>query len=279
MALCETSSALIPVGKDAALQRCLQPALLLNLIVPRREWNSTQQPQVCTEAVLGAVQEEAAVVQLAQQLVGAEAVAVEAQAAKAKAQEAAAAVAAVEAAAARLNQAQADANSTLSRLQQAAATLERVANRTTGSGTSSSTAGSSTTGGSTGSSSGGASTGKGSGSTSGTGSGSGSGKGSGKEGGGGGSSSSGVGGIAAGITSWVEERKQAAQDTKELKGVEAQLKVVRSQVSGVVCDFVLCQLAQDQHIHLGHAVGRHQQLTLPLNSPMHSHMFCCLRRA
>uniref|UniRef100_A0A7S0RDG9 Amino acid transporter transmembrane domain-containing protein n=1 Tax=Chlamydomonas leiostraca TaxID=1034604 RepID=A0A7S0RDG9_9CHLO len=159
---------------------------------------------VCTQAVLVAVQEEAEVVVLAQKLASQEVVAAETQAAKAKAQEAAATVAAVEAAAQKLGQTQTSANSTLNRLQQAAVTLQAVANASAA--------------GAAGAKPGGA-------------------------------------GSGWGIGSWVEDKKAAAAETKALKGVEAQLKIVRDQVRASMAevgevlgalDAALEQLAADE---------------------------------
>ncbi|GFH10523.1 Aa_trans domain-containing protein [Haematococcus lacustris] len=77
----------------------------------------------CTDAILSAVKEEAVVVQLAQQLAAHEAVVVETTRAQTKAQEAVAAVSVVQTASAQLGLAQANASSSLGKLQRAADAL------------------------------------------------------------------------------------------------------------------------------------------------------------
>lgn len=85
----------------------------------------------CTDAILGAVKEEAAVVQLAQQLVAHEVVVVETTRAQKKAKEAVAAVSVVQTASAQLDAAQANATSTLGKLQEAANALSSIAHHNT----------------------------------------------------------------------------------------------------------------------------------------------------
>ncbi|GIL69646.1 hypothetical protein Vretimale_10277 [Volvox reticuliferus] len=81
----------------------------------------------CTDAILGAVKQEAAVVYLAQQLVAHEAVVAETAKVQQKARAAVTAMSAVELAAKELGQANVNASGTFSKLQQAAAQLEVIA--------------------------------------------------------------------------------------------------------------------------------------------------------
>lgn len=84
----------------------------------------------CTDAILGAVNEEAAVVQLAQQLVAHEVVVVETNRAQQKAKEAVAAVTVVQTATKQLEQVQHNTTDTLGQLAEAAQQLDSIANTT-----------------------------------------------------------------------------------------------------------------------------------------------------